>query len=178
MWGLKLDIEPTICPTTKWPSNWRWRWARSRARSSRLAHWPTRISTRNASTAPRLKDGDGVAGWLAEQGGPYQRQPHPVGRRCSVLGRLFSSQLDDGSRTELVLAITPRIVRNLRQPDRVRPNCGWALRPIPACARWAGEWRLSWPRGPLRLVALHLQQLPRHLPRWPCQTQPSWGPRL
>jgi general secretion pathway protein D len=34
-----------------------------------------------------------------------------------VLGRLFSSQVDDAQRTELVLAITPRIVRNVRPLD-------------------------------------------------------------
>jgi general secretion pathway protein D len=34
-----------------------------------------------------------------------------------VLGRLFSNQQDSGQRTELVLAITPRILRNVRRPD-------------------------------------------------------------
>jgi general secretion pathway protein D len=34
-----------------------------------------------------------------------------------VLGRLFSSQVDNSQRTELVLAITPRVLRNVRRPD-------------------------------------------------------------
>ena len=34
-----------------------------------------------------------------------------------VAGRLFSSQRDDNQRTELVLSITPRIIRNVRRPD-------------------------------------------------------------
>ena len=33
------------------------------------------------------------------------------------MGRLFSSQRDDNQRTELVLSITPRILRNLRRLD-------------------------------------------------------------
>lgn len=33
------------------------------------------------------------------------------------VGRLFGSQTDDGSKTEIVLSITPRILRNVQRPD-------------------------------------------------------------
>jgi general secretion pathway protein D len=34
-----------------------------------------------------------------------------------VVGRLFGNQSDDASKTEIVLSITPRIIRNVRRPD-------------------------------------------------------------
>ena len=34
-----------------------------------------------------------------------------------IAGRLFGNQADDGSRTEIVLSITPRILRNIQRPD-------------------------------------------------------------
>jgi general secretion pathway protein D len=33
------------------------------------------------------------------------------------VGRLFASQRDNGQRTEIVLAVTPHIIRNVRRPD-------------------------------------------------------------
>jgi general secretion pathway protein D len=55
-----------------------------------------------------------------------------------VAGRLFSSQKDDGQRTELVLAITPRIVHPAARPDIsqaemwVGSETSTRLRPAPA----------------------------------------------
>ncbi len=34
-----------------------------------------------------------------------------------VLGRLFSNNIDDRQKTEIILSITPRVVRNVRRAD-------------------------------------------------------------
>lgn len=76
------------------------------------------IGTRNASTLLRLRDGETqlLAGLIsAEDRNDAGRVPG-LGD-LPVLGRLFSSHRDSSQRTELVLSVTPRIVRNLRRPD-------------------------------------------------------------
>ena len=86
-----------------------------RTNSGSLAY---QIGTRNASTLLRLRDGETqiLAGLISSQDRSASARVPGVGD-LPVLGRLFSNQRDDGQRTELVLAITPRIVRNLRRPD-------------------------------------------------------------
>ncbi|TXH61918.1 secretin N-terminal domain-containing protein [Piscinibacter sp.] len=76
------------------------------------------VKTRNASTTLRLRDGETqvLAGLISrEQRSDANRVPGAGD--MPVLGRLFSSQLDDGRRSELVLAVTPRVLRNLRRLD-------------------------------------------------------------
>ncbi|MCD2345007.1 general secretion pathway protein GspD [Ideonella azotifigens] len=117
--GLKLEIEPTIYANDevliKLALEVGSLASQIKTTSGTVAY---QISTRNASTALRLKDGETqlLAGLLSKEDRTSASRIPLVGD-VPVLGRLFSSQLDDGSRTELVLAITPRIVRNLRQPD-------------------------------------------------------------
>lgn len=117
--GLKLDIEPTIYANDevaiKLALEVGTLAGQLKTSNGTVAY---QISTRNASTALRLKDGETqlLAGLLSKEDRTSASRVPLVGD-LPVLGRLFSSQLDDGSRTELVLAITPRIVRNIRQPD-------------------------------------------------------------
>ncbi len=76
------------------------------------------IQTRNAGTTLRLRDGETqvLAGLISrEQRSTSSRLPGAGD--IPVLGRLFSSQLDNGQRSELVLAITPRVLRNVRPLD-------------------------------------------------------------
>lgn len=117
--GLKLDIEPTIYANDEVAIKLALEVGslagQLKTASGTVAY---QISTRNASTALRLKDGETqlLAGLLSKEDRTSASRV-PLAGDVPVLGRLFSSQLDDGSRTELVLAITPRIVRNLRQPE-------------------------------------------------------------
>lgn len=72
------------------------------------------IQTRNASTTLRLRDGETqILGGLIskEQRSTANRLPG-IGD-IPVVGRLFSTQLDSNQQSELVLAITPRVVRNV-----------------------------------------------------------------
>lgn len=76
------------------------------------------IGTRNASTVLRLKDGETqiLAGLINDQDRATASGIPGLGD-LPVLGRLFSSRQDDRSKTEIVLSITPRLVRNIVRPD-------------------------------------------------------------
>ncbi len=119
--GLKLEVEPTIhldgdvaikvglevsnivreVPTT----------------GGGLAY---QIGTRNVATQLRLKDGETqvLAGLILDDERNTTNKLPGLGD-IPLLGRLFSSNLENRNKTEIVLLITPRIVRNLQRPDQV-----------------------------------------------------------
>ncbi|WP_017879008.1 MULTISPECIES: hypothetical protein [unclassified Janthinobacterium] len=76
------------------------------------------IGTRTANTVLRLRDGETqlLAGLISNEERMSANRVPGMGD-LPLVGRLFSSQRDDGQRTEIVLSITPRIVRNIRRPD-------------------------------------------------------------
>ncbi|CDG81978.1 cohesin domain-containing protein [Janthinobacterium agaricidamnosum] len=76
------------------------------------------IGTRTANTVLRLHDGETqlLAGLINNEERMSANRVPGVGD-LPLVGRLFSSQRDDGQRTEIVLSITPRIVHNIRRPD-------------------------------------------------------------
>lgn len=76
------------------------------------------VGTRNASTALRLKDGDTqiLAGLINDEDRRTANRIPGLGD-LPVVGRLFGSQRDDSQKTEIVLSITPRLVRGLTRPD-------------------------------------------------------------
>ena len=117
--GLKLDLEPVVAADDDVSikvalevsslSN------QIKTSNGTLAY---QIGTRSASTVLRLRDGETqvLAGLVSKEERSSASRVPGLGD-VPLLGRLFSSQLDNGSRTELVLAITPRVVRNIRRPD-------------------------------------------------------------
>lgn len=76
------------------------------------------LGTRNASTTLRLRDGEtqALAGLINDEDRASANKVPGLGD-IPVLGHLFSSRLNNGSKTEIVLLITPRIVKNLTQPN-------------------------------------------------------------
>ena len=77
-----------------------------------------RIGSRSASTTLRLKDGETqvLAGLISDEERNSANKIPGLGD-LPVLGRLFSSHKDTRSKTEIVLLITPHIVRNLSRPS-------------------------------------------------------------
>ncbi|MFM9489202.1 MULTISPECIES: secretin N-terminal domain-containing protein [Pseudomonas] len=75
---------------------------------------PVQVDTRNAQTTLRLHDGETqiLAGLVRNDHGSTGNKIPGLGD-IPGLGRLFGSNKDDVSKSELVLSITPRIVRNL-----------------------------------------------------------------
>jgi Type II secretory pathway, component PulD len=75
------------------------------------------IGTRNANTVLRLKHGETqiLAGLILDDERKSTSRLPGLGD-IPVLGRLFSNQEDRKSKTEIVLAITPRILNNIQLP--------------------------------------------------------------
>ncbi len=76
------------------------------------------IGTRNANTILRLKDGETqiLAGLILDDERKNASRLPGLGD-IPLIGRLFSNQEDRKSKTEIVLAITPRIISNLELPQ-------------------------------------------------------------
>jgi general secretion pathway protein D len=76
------------------------------------------IGTRTASTVLQLKNGetDVLAGLIDSEERTSGNALPGLGE-LPVLGRLFGATTDDDKNTEIVLAITPHLVRNIERPD-------------------------------------------------------------
>jgi len=120
--GLKLEVEPTVYAddevSIRIALEVSTLGTQVRTSSGSLVY---QIGTRNANTALRLRDGETqlLAGLISNDDRSSASRIPGLGD-LPVAGRLFSSQRDDNQRTELILAITPRILRNLRQPEANR----------------------------------------------------------
>ncbi|RTL57721.1 MAG: general secretion pathway protein GspD [Rhodocyclaceae bacterium] len=76
------------------------------------------IGTRNADTVLRLRDGETqILAGLINDSDRKAASGVPGLASMPVLGRLFSSQQDQRTKTEIVLSITPHLVRNIVRPD-------------------------------------------------------------
>jgi general secretion pathway protein D len=76
------------------------------------------IGTRGANTVLRLKDGETqiLAGLISDEDRATSNKVPGLGE-LPVMGRLFGSQKDDSQRSEILLSITPRVVRSIHRPD-------------------------------------------------------------
>ncbi len=76
------------------------------------------IGSRTAGTVLRLKNGETqvLAGLISDEERSSANRLPGLGD-IPVVGRLFSNQRDSGSKTEIILLITPRVVRNLALPE-------------------------------------------------------------
>jgi len=76
------------------------------------------LGTRTASTTLRLKDGETqmLAGLISDQDSKSINQIPGIGN-IPILGRLFGNHQDTNDKTEIVLLITPHIVRTLARPS-------------------------------------------------------------
>jgi general secretion pathway protein D len=120
--GLKLEVEPNVFLDNEVGVKVNLEVSNIvrevRSRSGSLTY---QIGTRLATTALRLKDGEtqALAGLISDED---RRGTAGVPGMVDlpVLGRLLSSERNDRSKTEIVLLITPRVVRNLAllSPDR------------------------------------------------------------
>lgn len=84
-----------------------------------------RIGTRSAATLLQLKDGENqvLAGLISNEDRSSGSKVPGVGD-LPIVGRLFGSQRDQRDRTEIVLSITPRIVRAVQRPPAAASEFG------------------------------------------------------
>jgi general secretion pathway protein D len=117
--GLKLDVEPNIYLDDEVAIKIGLE-VSSLVREIKTASGSLvyQIGTRTASTVLRLRDGETqlLAGLISNEERMSANRIPGMGD-LPLVGRLFSSQRDDNQRTEVVLSVTPRIVRNVRRPD-------------------------------------------------------------
>ncbi|HEV3007644.1 MAG TPA: secretin N-terminal domain-containing protein, partial [Burkholderiales bacterium] len=75
------------------------------------------VGTRNTSTTLQLRDGETqVLAGLINDEDRRSATKVPGASRLPLIGRLFSSSNDTVNKTEIVLLITPRVLRNLERP--------------------------------------------------------------
>jgi general secretion pathway protein D len=117
--GLKLDMEPTVyldndvgIKVGLEVSNVG---SQIKTSSGTVAY---QVGTRNANTTLRLRDGETqvLAGLISNEDRRTVSQV-PGLANLPVLGRLFRSNDDSATKTEVVLLITPHVIRNIQRPD-------------------------------------------------------------
>ncbi|MBH2016105.1 MAG: general secretion pathway protein GspD [Burkholderiales bacterium] len=117
--GIKLDVEPNIYLDDEVAIKVNLE-VSSLVREvlSKSGSLSYQIGTRGANTVLRLKDGETqvLAGLISDEERSTANKVPLLGE-MPILGRLFGSQKDDTQRTEILLSITPRVVRSLRRPD-------------------------------------------------------------
>lgn len=116
--GLKLDVEPTISlrddVTIKLNLEVSSIVQQIKSASGTVTY---QIGTRNASTVLKLKDGETqvLAGLINDEDRSTASRIPGLGD-LPILGRLFSSQQDNLRKTEVILSITPHLIRGLQRP--------------------------------------------------------------
>lgn len=80
------------------------------------------VGTRAASTVLRLKNGETsvLAGLISDEERKTSNHLPGIGE-VPVLGRLFGSHKDSTVKSEIILLITPRVLRNIHRPDFGQP---------------------------------------------------------
>jgi len=117
--GLKLDVEPNIYLDDEVAIKINLEVSNVvKEVISKSGTQAYQIGTRSASTVLRLKDGETqvLAGLISDEDRRSANKVPGVGE-LPILNRLFGSQKDDSSRSEIVLSITPRVLRSVRRPD-------------------------------------------------------------
>ena len=120
--GVKLNAEPTIQLNNdisiKLSMEVSSILSRDTVGGSGSATTVVTIGTRNLDTVLSLKDGEtSIIGGLIQDTKSKSKQKISFLGEIPVIGSIFSSHDDSNDKTELVLAITPRIVRSLAVPD-------------------------------------------------------------
>jgi len=117
--GLKLDVEPTIYLDNDVAIRIGLEVSNIvNTQKSAMGTVYYTIGTRSANTMLRLKDGENqvLAGLINDQDQRTANKFPGLGD-IPILGRLFGSTLRDGTKTEIVLSITPHLIRNIKRPD-------------------------------------------------------------
>lgn len=160
--GLKLDVEPQVYLDNdvgikvglEVSSIVR----EIRGQSGSLTY---QVGTRNAATVLRLKDGETqiLAGLISDEDRQSASKIPGLGD-LPLIGRLFSTQRDETTQTEIVLLITPRIVRNITRLDAAQSEFSSGTEGAVGSASLS----LRPPASPAPVVTLQGQGAPAPMP--------------
>ncbi len=118
--GLKLDVEPNVYLEDEVAMKVQLEVSSILEQLNISGTVAYRLGTRNTATTLRLRDGETqvLAGLISDE-------ERSAAAKIPYLGdipntkHLFSSDTDQRTKTEIILLITPRVVRNLARPDTV-----------------------------------------------------------
>jgi len=117
--GLKLEVEPNIYMDEEVAIKVNLEVSTLGAQTVSKAGTVTyQIGTRGANTVLRLKNGETqiLAGLISDEDRVSANKVPGVGA-LPIVGRLFGSQNNNKQRSEILLSITPRVMRSIRRPD-------------------------------------------------------------
>ncbi|NWG87728.1 MAG: secretin and TonB N-terminal domain-containing protein [Hydrogenophilaceae bacterium] len=117
--GLKLDVEPQIYLDSEVAMKVGLEVSNIvREVKSSTGMLTYQLGSRNANTVLRLKNGETqvLAGLISDEDRSAASKVPGLGD-LPLLGRLFSTHRDERNKTEIVLLITPRVLRNLERPE-------------------------------------------------------------
>jgi general secretion pathway protein D len=116
--GLKLDIEPTVTLDAEVSMKIALEVSNILETITRASGTQAyRLGTRNTSTTLRLHDGEtNILAGLIQRDERRSNTGVPGLNEIPVVSKLFGGSQDSDNRTEIVLLITPRIIRNLDMP--------------------------------------------------------------
>lgn len=116
--GLKLEIESNVSLDDEVAMRLRLEVSNILETVTTNSTTSYRLGTRNAATTLRLKNGETqILAGLIQNDERKTANKVPGFGDLPIIGRLFSSNLDESTKTEIVLLITPRVVRNIVRPD-------------------------------------------------------------
>ena len=119
--GIKLEVEPTVQLDNDVVMKVNLEVSTLGTKETSGGSQPAtayRIGSRNASTSLRLRDGETqVLAGLIKSEDSKNISGLPYVSEAPLLGRLFGVHTDTKNKTEIVLLITPHVLRNLNLPD-------------------------------------------------------------
>jgi general secretion pathway protein D len=118
--GLKLDVEPNVYLDDEVAIKVQLEVSNIIEQINVSGTVAYRLGTRNTATTLRLRDGETqvLAGLISDEDRRTANKV-PGLAELPLLGRLFSSNLDERKKTDIVLLITPRVVRSLARRDGI-----------------------------------------------------------
>ena len=116
--GLKLDVEPNIYLDDQVAIKVQLEVSNIIEQLNISGTLAYRLGTRNTATTLRLHDGETqvLAGLISDEDRRAANKV-PGLAELPLLGRLFSNNLDERKKTDIVMLITPRVVRSLARRD-------------------------------------------------------------
>ncbi len=116
--GLKLDVEPNIYLDDQVAIKVQLEVSNIIEQLNVSGTIAYRLGTRNTATTLRLHDGETqvLAGLISDEDRRAANKV-PGLAELPLIGRLFSSNLDERKKTDIVMLITPRVVRSLARRD-------------------------------------------------------------
>jgi general secretion pathway protein D len=116
--GLKLDVEPNIYLRDEVAIKVGLEVSNITQTLNISGTVAYQLGTRNAATVLQIKNGEtAILAGLIQDDDRVTAQKVPGLGDIPIVGRLFRNQSDDREKTEIILLITPRIVRSINWPQ-------------------------------------------------------------